>query len=270
MPPDLTLRPLRPPFSLEKWYVDVLMDDGTVLLVYIGQLHVLGVPMRRVTVDLFTPDGGQRRGDARVTRVDETPDRLVFGPATLTHETLRFETEALSGELVYRPRHPPATLRDPFLEDGGRTLTWQVEIPDADVEGRLSWPGGGRQVVGRGYRDRVYFDVLPWRFPIRELSWGRAAAGAHASTWVRARTRRGEIVAGWNDGVAIERANAPEVEDERVMLRAHVVDLEGLHLGALRPAMRRLVGDPHEIKWTGRTRLAGEPGLLVHEVVRWR
>jgi len=38
--------------------------------------------------------------------------------------------------------------------------------------------------------------------------------------------------------------NVPDLDGDRLMLEAHVVDLEGLHRGLLRPAIRRLVGAP--------------------------
>jgi hypothetical protein len=35
-------------FVLEKWYLDVLAPDGTVLLVYLGWLRLLGLGLARV------------------------------------------------------------------------------------------------------------------------------------------------------------------------------------------------------------------------------
>jgi hypothetical protein len=40
---DLTPGPTRLPFTFEKWYVDALLPDGTVLVLYIGRLAVCGV-----------------------------------------------------------------------------------------------------------------------------------------------------------------------------------------------------------------------------------
>jgi hypothetical protein len=59
---DLTPGPERPPFTFEKWYVDALLPDGTVLLVYIGRLVVCGLRAARLTADLYFPDGTHLRG----------------------------------------------------------------------------------------------------------------------------------------------------------------------------------------------------------------
>jgi hypothetical protein len=259
----------RGPFVLEKRYVDALAPDGTVLLVYLGWMRLVGVPLARVTAELFRPDGSVVRGHAKASAIRGEGERLEFGPATLRRDALRWRTPGLSGELRFAPRRPPATLRDPFLADGARRLLWTVEVPDADVEGELRWPGGEARLAGRGYRDRVWFDLRPWRFPIRELRWGRAVSGSHATTWVAARTGGGEVAATWIDGEVLEGARAPELGPARMLFEGRVADLPGLRFGYLRPLLRRLCGDPHEVKRAGPAILAGEPALCVDERVVW-
>ncbi len=239
------------------------------LLVYLGWMRVFGVPLARVTAELFRPDGSAVRGHAKARVIRGDGDQLEFGPATLRGDVLSWHTPGLSGELRFAARHPPATLRDPFLEDGGRRLLWTVEVPDADVEGELRWPGGAAAFAGRGYRDRVWFDLRPWRFPIRELRWGRAVSGSHATTWVAARTGDGEVAATWTDGEVFGGAREPELAPSRVLVESRVADLQGLRFGALRPLLRRLTGDPHEVKRAGPATLAGEPAWAVHERVVW-
>jgi hypothetical protein len=267
---SLALRGGQGPFVLEKWYSDTLAPDGAVLLVYLGWMRVFGVPLARVTAELFRPDGTAVRGHAKARWVRGAGERLEFGPATLRNDSLAWQTPGLSGEVRFTARHPPATLRDPFLEEGGRRLLWTVEVPDADVAGELRWPGGATAIAGRGYRDRVWFDLRPWRFPIRELRWGRAASASHATTWVAARTGAGEVAATWTDGeVHGGPAREPELGSSRVLVESRVADLEGLRLGALRPLLRRLTGDPLEVKRAGAACLAGEPARAVHERVVW-
>ncbi len=267
---NLALRGGGWPFGLEKWYVDTLLPDGTVLLVYLVRIRVLGLPVTRLTAELFRPGGPDVRGEAVVRSVSGGEDRLWFGPARIEGEVLRWETPGLSGELRFVPRAAPVALVDPFLEASSRRLTWTVEVPDADVTGRVVWPGGELEVTGRGYRDRVWFDLLPWRFPIRELVWGRAVAGPHAATWVRATTPTGEVAARWQDGV-VELGSARPVDlgPSRTLLETRVADIEGFRLGWLAPLLRRVTGDPHEIKLAAPCELDGEAGVAVHEVVGW-
>lgn len=259
------------PFTLEKWYIDTLMPDRTVLLVYFGRFRAVGIAVARLTAELYRPDGTVQRGDAGADRLTGGEDWLRCGPLTLAGEKLSWHTRGLSGEVEFSPRFSCASLRDPFLKSGGRELAWTVEIPDAEVRGEVRWPGGSAPIRGRGYRDRVWFDLRPWRFPIKELHWGRAAAGPHAATWVRAQTPTGVVEAAWCDGRVLPQLPAEiELRESRVFLEADVLGLEGLRLGIARPLLRRLTGDPHEVKWVAAARLRGHEGVAVHEVVRWR
>lgn len=259
------------PFWLEKWYIDTLMPSGDVLLVYLGWLRLLGLTMARVTAELFRADGSQQRGWAAAPTIAGGEDLLRFGPARIEGRSLSWETDGLSGELRFEPRHGPVRLREPFLRSGRRQLHWTIEIPDADVEGEVRWPGGSAGVTGRGYRDRVCFDLPPWRFPIRELRWGRAVASDHAAVWVDARCVHGAVRARWEDGTVIPDDTAPPMKSkERVLLETDVVDLDGMRLGWLRPVFRRLPLNPHEVKWHSGFQLSGEDGYGVHERVVWR
>ncbi len=270
---NLALHPDGGPFTLEKWYIDVLLPDGTVLLVYLARMRVFGVVIGRVTAELFRVDGEVIRGGATAKEMVGGEDELSFGPASIVGERLRFELPGLRGDLRFSPRFGPASLRDPFVEVGERRLEWLVELPDADVEGVVELAGGRLDVRGRGYRDHVWFNLLPWRFPIRALTWGRAVAGDHAATWVEAAlvdahgAATGNVTAGWMDGApSTER---PSFGADRVLVESAVVDLESLRFGWLRPGLRALTGDPREIKYAGPATLGGEPGVGVHEVVRW-
>jgi hypothetical protein len=267
---SLELRGGRTPFVLEKWYVDTLTPEGAVVIVYLGWLRVLGLRVARVTAELFRPDGTTVRGQAKARVVRSAEDRLEFGPATLRTDGLTWCTPALAGELRFSPRHPPVTLLDPFLEESGRRVLWTVEVPDAEVTGELRWPGGAVNIAGRGYRDRVWLDFRPWRFPIQELRWGRAVSASHATTWVTARTGDHEVAGTWTDGeTCAGAAREPDLGRDRVLVEGRVADLEGLRLGALRPLLRHLSGDPHLLKRAGSATLAGEPAVAVHERVVW-
>jgi hypothetical protein len=273
---DLTLHPTRFPVSLEKWYIDTLLDDGSVLLVYLGSLTFCYVRLARVTAELYPPHGPVVRGSATARHIVGRENALRFGPATIAGDHLRFTTSGLSGELLMRPRWPPFALREPFVTEGSRTLHWSVEIPDADVTGTVQWPGGMRAIAGRGYRDRVWFDLPLWRFPIRELRWGRAAAGDHVATWVRATTTQEIVAVSWVDGHMVETDTASGLPvgvtlgPARIFLDADVASLESLRLGGLGGVLRRMSGDLHETKWQATCTIAGVQGEAVHEVVRWR
>jgi hypothetical protein len=255
---------------LDKWYVDTLLADGTVLLVYLGRAVLAGVPLVRVTCALFLPDGRHLQGSASGLRFSRTERGLRCGPASIEGERLRFETPGFAGELTLAPRAPAVRLREPFLARGTHTLHWHVEVPDADVSGELRVQGERRAIEGRGYRDHVWLDFPLLRLPLRKLRWGRACAGSHAATWVVAETQDEVISAGWHDGVlGPGRPTSLVLRDERTIVEGPLVDLAGLRLGLLRPLLRLSTHDPIQHKWAARAELDGELGWAVHELVTW-
>lgn len=267
---DLSLHKGHGPLRLEKWYIDTLLADGSILLIYLGRMRISGLPLGRVTAQFFPAAGTGRSGSAKVHRIRGGVDRLEFGSAQISGQRLSWSTSGLSGELEFSPRYEPLSRPGPFLALGNRSLYWQIEIPDADVQGEIRWPGGSRTICGRGYRDRVWFDLFPWRFPIRQLFWGRAVGGGHAAFWTEAKTVNGCIRHAWVDGRAAADWDLPEFSQQRVILDSDVAALDTLRLGPLRPLLQRLTGNPHEIKYAAATMLGKEPARAIFEKVFWR
>jgi hypothetical protein len=258
------------PMRLDKWYHDTLLPDGSILLVYFGSITVGALCFSRVTADLFLPDRRRFSGGAKGKRPVATETGADFGAGGFAADRLWWRTAGLCGEVEFTPRRLGFELRCPFLASGHRSLHWVVEVPDADVRGEVRWPGGSMPVEGRGYRDRVWCDIPLWRLPIRELRWGRAVAGDHASVWVQATGPGGEVAQAWEDGHPVVGASSPPVvEPGRAFLQGRVLDLEGLRLGPLRAPLSRLLRAPHQVKTASAASIGGVEGRAVHEVVTW-
>ncbi len=270
---DLALHRGRWLWHVEKWYVDALLPTGDVLIVLLAGLRICGYWRGRVTAELYPAEGDPVRGDAPAPwrSITGADDRLTFGTASIDGTHLVFDTPGLSGTLDLVPRVAPVMPRTPLFAVGGTSLGWSVEIPDADVTGVLRWPGGTLDLAGaRGYRDRVWTDILPWRLPMRVVRWGRAAAGPHAMTWMRAATVQGEVHTGWVDGIVPDPApDAPPLTEQRTLFSTAVAEMPALHLGALGRFLKRRV-NPHQTRFAARTVLDGARGMAVHEEVLWR
>jgi hypothetical protein len=266
---NYTLHRARSWWHLEKWYADAITPDGDVLVVLLAVVRVAGITIGRVSADLSRADGSVVRGDAPASSVAGGPGWLRFGPARIEGDILTWSTAGLSGELAVRPRAPAATMRDLLVSAGRGALAWTVEVPDADVTGELRWPGGSLPISGRGYRDRVWTDIPPWRLPLRTLRWGRAVTASHATTWIDAETAAEPVRWRWDDGRESTDA-PPAVGRDRVLMAAAVADIPGLRLGLLRGFSRVLSRDLHQTRWAAPTSLGGEAGWAVHEEVRWR
>ena len=88
------------PFSFEKWYIDTLLPDGSVLIVYLGRMHLLGLSLGRVNAELLRPGRPPIKGHAIARRVHGEGDTLRFGSAIIDGEWLSFKTAGLSGAAV--------------------------------------------------------------------------------------------------------------------------------------------------------------------------
>ncbi len=258
------------PLRLDKWYVDTLLPNGSIVLVYLGSITAGPFRFSRVTADLFLPDGSRHGGGATGRRPRMGDIRADLGAGGFDGGLLWWRTAGLSGELAFTSRYPGFELRCPFLTAGHRSLHWVVEVPDADVQGEVRWPGGSLAVEGRGYRDRVWADIPLWRLPVTELRWGRAVAGEHSCVWVAATGSEGTAAEAWQDGHrAAEGFVPPLAGPGRVFLEGPVIDLEGLRLGPLRTPLGRLLHAPIQVKQASAASLGGEIGRAVHEVVTW-
>lgn len=286
---DYALHRARSWWHLEKWYADAITPDGDVLVVLLTAVRVAGAWFGRVTADLARSDGATVRGDAPASRIAGGLGWLRFGPARIEGDVLVWSTPGLSGELTVRPRAEAVTMRDPLVASGHHALGWAVEAPDADVAGELRWPGASRSLAGRGYRDRVWTDIPPWRLPLRTLRWGRAVTASHATTWIDAETLAGRLRWRWEDGVVLPGGrvpagagegvgNEPDATDvpglslgaRRVLVDARVADIPSLRLGPLRGLLRWLSRDVRQTRWSAPVWWRGEAGWAVHEEVAWR
>jgi len=257
------------PFFLEKWYCDAILDDGTLLVVLIGQLELFGLSRGHLSAELHRPDGTVVRGDASVGKLVRNEHGVAFKGGSLSATSLEWHTSALSGRLSLRPRLSGTSLRDPLLTDGKRRLRWVVEVPDGTVDGEVTCNGERIEIRGRCYRDYLALDLLPWRLDIRELHWGRAFDGERSSWWIKLRTRK-ETVQAWSlDNDVSPEPRAPRLEEERKLQEMHVSDLPVLRIGLLRSALRRIVGDPYQVRFLARATVGFSMGWAVREEVSW-
>ena len=247
------------PFSLRKWYLDCVAEDGEVLVAYHAELRWRRLSLRYASV--LQLDG------ARSTLRD-CPAPLLAG------ERISWEAPALHISGTWDALAPAA---DVELIPGVR---WRCLQPRSRVELRVA----GRTLHGLGYAEELELTIPPWRLPIDELRWGRFAGESHGAVWIEWRGPhplrltlidgvRAEAIRIAEDGV---RAGGAELRltEPRVLRSGRIgetalsiiPDLQKLFPG-------RIVG-LEETKWRARGTLEGPgaevgQGWAIHEVVRW-
>jgi len=170
-------------FFFEKWYFDVQCDDGTFAFLYFAGFTLLGKRSGQFVVCLSPPDGDAVMRSlpysGRRIETDKDRTRAAFGSGLVSSRPeglVRCAQDDVEIELRYSPTDQPWIPGGDglLLERKRRALLWQVPMPCAEVNGTITLGDRSARIEGVGYHDFVQTDIPPWRFPLKELIWGRA------------------------------------------------------------------------------------------------
>jgi hypothetical protein len=262
---------VREGFTLSKWYLDCVGDDGDALVAYAAEVRWGPVALR------YASTLRRRPGQARAT-VDTTL-RDVPWPESSDGQGVSWEAPQLGIEGRWKALAQPIDAT--ILESEEGRVQWRCLLPSA-------WATvvhAGAPLEGRGYVEQLTLTVPPWRMPIDELRWGRFLGQRHALVWIDWRGPHDRRLA-WLDGVearpvSIEPAGVTTDAGDVLSIEPGGLMRQGA-LGrtalAIVPAVDRLLPvrilATDETKWCARGMLEvqGQPpdrGWVVHEVVRW-
>jgi hypothetical protein len=186
-------------FSLAKWYLDCVTDDGTAVIGYSARLR--WGPLRTgYAAILVSPPSGHPTFTS-TTRATSAP---ALDPAGTQ---LDWQVPRLKVEGCWQRDAEPigATLLD--------GIDWRSPMPRAQVELTIA----GRRHCGLGYVDHLDLRVPPHRLPFHRLRWGRHLSPSHHAVWI-AWADGLERQWGWCDG---RRQSHPRVADTAVTCDDH-------------------------------------------------
>jgi hypothetical protein len=247
-------------FSLTKWYMDVVTEQGDAAIVYAAQVSLGFVKFQGSAVLLF-PSDGHREKDFFSTKSAPVPQ--------LTGESWIWNSPELGVGGRWAAIGGLRTERA-LGSAGGKTVLWQPMAMGA--ESQLTGPDG-RCLSGLGYVEKLTLQTPPWKLPIQHLHWGRFLNGVESLVWIRWEGadpwtlvyRQGVEVPGARvTEEAIEGAGwrLPLPRDQKRVLREGSLGEEALKqvpaaVRGLLPASALVV---HETKWLTRTEGEGIPG----------
>ncbi len=254
-------------FSLTKWYVDVVTEDGRVAIAYWAEVRAAGG--RYAVCGLQLGGTGAAASDFSL--------RARHGPR-LIGDRLVWYAKSLALDVSLLRLAPDVSHR--FLDTPDGTADWTAWGPAADVYITV-----GEEVLhGAGYAERIDLTIAPWAVPLRTLNWGRFVAGNRSAIWISLEGPQPQTVA-WLDGAPVAGAS---IAEESVTLggagrltfadRATVTDATvGEQLTSLTTLGNLIdrVARSHQKRWRSRATLSvpGHPdvtGWAVHEHLRWR
>lgn len=257
-------------FELDKWYLDLITNDGGAFVGYAAMLHWRGLRVGYESF-LFAPATGQA--------VERTTLR---GALTLTSEggTLRWNSHALGLSGTWEREIPSIERR---LQNSDRgSVDWACHQPRSRARVRLP---DGRQPEGTGYAERLRLTLPPMDLALDTLHWGRFHGDGETLVWIEWQNgenrrwifrngeeqRRALLVEGgirdFDDGSEFRFGGTRTLRDRPVW-----PVLQGIP-GLKKRAVGRLA-NMHETKWIGRGGLrapgaASTDGWYIHEEVTW-
>jgi hypothetical protein len=254
------------PFVLEKWYLDVVTDEGDAAILYCATLGWRGLRLEYGSV--LTLEGGQAQQQSSLGSYSVQSDDAQIS-AAIPH---------LKSFGQWQQRSTPYS--QTVYQDGSGEVRWECLQPCSEVEVCV----GARLLAGRGYAERLTLTLPPWKLPLMQLRWGRYVAAEGSCVWIDWQgpyTNRIALVNG--ERRALRKATETDVE----MDGAHLAMCDGQQLRAGRlgetvlpslPSLASLVPlamlGVTERKWRSRGELvqAGQRsnGWAIHEVVDWK
>jgi len=177
--------PLNPPYY-EWWYFDGLLDDGTVIVAWLGDNWPYGSGMRAINLEItprgqatkrllktFTEPGSfsQERADTKIGPHSFSGDlatyRIVIDPA---------DTGGLGIDITLKGRVAPYRPGTGHVGVKGKHFAWLVAVPNGEITGTMTIDGLRTNIHGSGYHDHNWGNVSPADF-LDNWWWGRAVVG---------------------------------------------------------------------------------------------
>lgn len=257
-------------FTLSKWYLDAIGDDGDVLIAYAAEVRWRALAIR-YTSTLVQRAGSETRVRATLRRADSPS----FSDGALT-----WASPALEVAGRWKPLESEA--RDTILaRDEGR-VEWRCHVPRARAEIEIA---GEPPIRGLGYAEHLTLTLAPWRLPIDELWWGRFLSEDASLVWIDWRGPHSHQLV-LLDGCAIGPARIDEngltaedgsmslaLESPRVLREGALGKTALSILPAVETVLPVRILATEETKWAARGTLhrgsSTTRGWAIHEVVRW-
>jgi len=253
-------------FSLVKWYMDCVTDDGDAAILYCADLKWRGMHLTYSSV--MTVNGAKVETQSSMAGYQlSTNDRQIL---------VEFPRLEVSGS--WRADAEP--YQRTVFEDVSGAVEWSCLQPRSLVNLIVD----GRELSGFGYAECLTLTLPPWRLPMHQLRWGRFVSPEESLVWV---DWQGE----YSTSFAVHNGRACEtqsVSDAEVTIPGATLRLEECFLlragrlgstvlpgaPALGKILHKSLRNIEEKKWRSRGRLdtqnGSSNGWVIHEVVHWK
>lgn len=186
-------------FSLKKWYLDGVSEDGRTVICYSARMSWHGMAAQYAGY-LYLRAPGDRRSESRF--------RNAYEPVA-EGANIRWQDSGFNIRGEWESAAPPvrAMLHD---SDEG-SLNWHCHQPVAKCRIEL---GNEPPIAGWGYVECLEMTIPPWKMGFNELRWGRFAHPNAPIVWIdlRGNPNRSWVFDGQNS------VSSSMVSDEKISI----------------------------------------------------
>ncbi|MGA3286199.1 MAG: hypothetical protein ABSD46_02100 [Bacteroidota bacterium] len=261
----------KPNFSLRKWYLDCVADNGDTFIGYSGALH-----WKALTINYSSTISTRGNSGTRT----KTSLREVLSPQ-ISDRRIDWSSKALNLVGTWALMSEP--IQRQLYDSPEGTVTWSCVHPRSKADISL---GPKEHIAGLGYAELLELTVKPWQLPIAELRWGRFLSESDVLVWIEWRGAAPLSIVFLNgkqirnasisdEQVAIDEDRTVLTLTEKTELRKGVLVSTALSaipgIAAIVPA--RML-HTYECKWRSRGVLSTNgslcsSGWVIHEIVRF-
>jgi hypothetical protein len=262
--------PLRLPFLLRKWYLDIVTDQGVAAIFYAARLN-WGLVRTGYASALYAAPGEAPHEQATHRQIEWPREE---------NDAITWHSRPLGVQGSWR--RDAAPIERTLADDPAGSIQWTCHMPRARVIAHV----GDACLEGLGYVESLCLTVPPWKLPFRILRWGRHASSRHSVVWIEwtgADQRRWV----WLDGLlqpaamladaglsGLEGGSALRLEPHRDLRDRPVLSTIGGPLPTLARRLAGPLGRMHERKHLARSVIVSngrelDQGWTVHEEVTW-
>lgn len=257
-------------FSLSKWYMDCVSDQGEVAILYSARVRWRGIRLAYSNV-IWTDGAAAKSASAMRSAKIRRDDRQIFVASPRL---------GIHGQWTAQAAPVERTL---YTCESG-SVVWNCLQPAASVSLCI----GEKELEGTGYAECLTLTLPPWQLPLRHLRWGRFVSDPEAPPpetliWIDWRGSYSSSLAVHN-GRNYEDASISTTEIAWAGGKLRMEEPLALRAGRLAstvlpaaPALRRIF--PHSLfnieekKWRSRGILETPDrhscGWVIHETVDW-
>jgi hypothetical protein len=155
-------------FSLDKWYLDLVTDDGTAVVGYAIEVKWQAIRLRYASCLVAPADM-------------PFSERTAVGEAVwpvFENGRLSWTSESLGIHGEWRALDAP--IAQTLYASQAGTIEWSCLVPRA----RVAIVTPSARYEGLGYAERLRLTLPPWALPFRALRWGRHTSDRHALVWI--------------------------------------------------------------------------------------